>query len=1075
MRSLLVFVFALSSIVSFAQENNPLIHSGNAIERGKELYDSGKFDLAIKQYLTVPDRDTNFVYMQTELAMAYMANKQYELALSTCEAGLKNKTYYRPHFLKTQAITHDRMGKIDESIKLFQSAIKEYPADFGLMYNLGITYFNHNQPEKASECFFNTLSLNPFHSGSHLNLGRLAAFQGRKTQAALAFGMYLSIANNDNDRLVFLNNVLSNQLTEESSIPTFGANAFDKMDQIFKSMIAMEKNFKTVTPFNFAVSRQFEAFFGQLNSMSSSVDDPYFNLYIPVYKKIQSENVMEPFIYHILTSVSNDQVKKWLSKNEKQLKVFYTVVNSSLKEVRNTIDWTPFGGTGRGMAWYDNGNRLDAIGEEVNEVRKGPWKYFYDNGQLSAEGSYNNEGKKIGLWKYYFSTGILKSSEDYKTGETFVYNSDGIKHQHFFLKDDRIDGLVELFYPTGALEEKLIYKDGKRNGPGTSYFYNGKVKSTFTYSEKGLEKEFVDYYENGAIQRKANYVEGVANGDFKEYHINGKTQTQGQHQNGKVTGEWKYFYSNGALQRRGNYQDGLATGEWSYFNKRRELIEKRNFSKGLLNADNTFYRNGKVSSIQSYKNDKLIKVVMYDSLGKVIGSAGNASGNFKLKTLFSSGLTQAEGEMKDGQNHGEWTYYNRYGRVVNKLKYVNGLLQGNAVEYFPTGETKYTYSFKDNERDGYFKEFYQNGKLKLEGWYLSGSVEQRWLSYFADGKFESDHYYLFGKLDGYGIYNGTNGQKSSVAQYKNGDLTDYETFTASGSKNSVRKDSAGFVVIETRYDNKRLQSKVFLQNGDYTRYIKKWYPDGKPFYAYTFLGSRKHGAYAQYEINGQLTLKGQFQYGTENGPWVTYYDNGVKSKEGYYLDGNYDSLWTYYYRNGKISSQSTYLNDEREGVSNYFSPEGTLIVQKYFEEGNLLAYKTLNSGKWSAWTPLAANAKILATFQDGTPAYEEQFANFVRDGHFRIYYASGKVYSDYLYKNGNYDGAYSILYPNGKPLETGKYVNDMRDGLVTIYNEDGSMRMTSEYKMDLRHGKATYFKNGVKVKEFVYEDGMTQK
>jgi antitoxin component YwqK of YwqJK toxin-antitoxin module len=43
----------------------------------------------------------------------------------------------------------------------------------------------------------------------------------------------------------------------------------------------------------------------------------------------------------------------------------------------------------------------------------GPWKRYYENGQLWDEGTYE-DGKKVGQWKVYEKSGEVKQSKVYK-------------------------------------------------------------------------------------------------------------------------------------------------------------------------------------------------------------------------------------------------------------------------------------------------------------------------------------------------------------------------------------------------------------------------------------------------------------------------------------------------------------------------------------------------------------------------------------------------------------------------------------------------------------------------------------
>ena len=256
------------SATCFSQ-NPRFINASEIITKGKELYDSGKYKESIAQYLTIPKRDTGYVNMLSELALSYIANEEYDKALASCEEGLTKASPFRAHFLRSQAIATDRKGDYDKAVTLFTKAIEAYPADFILLYNLGITHYNHKAYEKAVDCFFKVLSMNPFHPGSHLNLGRLSAGQGKKTHAMLSFGMYLGLNNSDNERLVFMEKYLANQFAEEGSIPSTEANAFDKLDQIIRAKIAMDKNYKSKIDIDAAIVRQYQMFFDQLETAST--------------------------------------------------------------------------------------------------------------------------------------------------------------------------------------------------------------------------------------------------------------------------------------------------------------------------------------------------------------------------------------------------------------------------------------------------------------------------------------------------------------------------------------------------------------------------------------------------------------------------------------------------------------------------------------------------------------------------------------------------------------------------------------------------------------------------------------
>ena len=66
------------------------------------------------------------------------------------------------------------------------------------------------------------------------------------------------------------------------------------------------------------------------------------------------------------------------------------------------------------------------------------------------------------------------------------------------------------------------------------------------------------------------------------------------------------------------------------------------------------------------------------------------------------------------------------------------------IEYFKSGGKQYVSNYADDERDGYFQEFYPHGQVKQEGWFQKGERQQQWIDYYPDGVVESDYYYLNG-------------------------------------------------------------------------------------------------------------------------------------------------------------------------------------------------------------------------------------------------------------------------------------------------------------------------------------------
>ncbi|HEX5171006.1 MAG TPA: tetratricopeptide repeat protein, partial [Cyclobacteriaceae bacterium] len=590
----LLFASILSLTGTFAQ-NIKLINSGEVIQQAVVLYDSGKFEDAIALFKSVPKRDTNYVYMLSELAMTYDANKNYKEAIATSKEGLQYASEYRAHLFRTLGSAWDGEGDLAKSVEAFETALKEFPYDYSLHYNLGVAYYNHQEYAKAEECFFKTLMINPYHPGSHLNLGRLSAFQGKKVRGMMAMGMYLSISNNDNDRLVFLERFLNNELKDESTFPFKGQNSFDKLDQMIRAKVVSDKNFKPRVPINAMLVRQYQFLLEQLSLAEENPDDPWIKFYLPVYKGIQQNDMLEPFLYHLLTSTKNDDVNKWKKKNEKKLNQFYELVNDQLQEHRKQRDLaSDLGFRNPVPFWYDKENRVASIGHKnIKGQTIDKWIYFSTNGVRIAEGSFDKAGNKINTWSYFYTDGKPKSIENYTTGEMTTFTLRGEPRSHYFLKNDQVNGEAEVFYSCGQLKEKLGYVMGKKSGEGKTFYLSGQTEVEYNYKDDKLEGAYKVFFEDGKLMKQFFYKNDLLDGDFKEYHIDGTLLLTGNYKDGKATGLWKYFHTNGEPERSGNYVGDSPTGEWSYYDLKGKLIETRYFdTEGKRHGENVMYHNG---------------------------------------------------------------------------------------------------------------------------------------------------------------------------------------------------------------------------------------------------------------------------------------------------------------------------------------------------------------------------------------------------------------------------------------------------------------------------------------------------
>lgn len=195
-------------------------------------------------------------------------------------------------------------------------------------------------------------------------------------------------------------------------------------------------------------------------------------------------------------------------------------------------------------------------------------------------------------------------------------------------------------------------------------------------------------------QEKLNQFDenGLRTGIWKKFYANKNIRYQGQFNAGKEVGTFKYysalsskhpviikefnknndtatvsFYTiKGTLKSTGFMVGKNREGTWLYYHKEgKTLISEENFENGLKNGvAKTYYKNGKLTEIFSYKNNKL---------------------------------------------HGNFKRYAINGVLIDDLNYINGQLNGFAKYFNIKGELIYAGNYENDVKIGKW-EYFENGK-----------------------------------------------------------------------------------------------------------------------------------------------------------------------------------------------------------------------------------------------------------------------------------------------------------------------------------------------------------------------------
>jgi len=137
-------------------------------------------------------------------------------------------------------------------------------------------------------------------------------------------------------------------------------------------------------------------------------------------------------------------------------------------------------------------------------------------------------------------------------------------------------------------------------------------------------------------------------------------------------------------------------------------IQKEYYENGNLQYERTFKDRQKDGIAKEYFKNGNVKVeVMYDQ--------GEMQGEFK--EYYPSGALKNVRIYVDGVIEGVTKKYNEDGKLTAELTRDRGEMSWwltKRYDYYPTGDLKYKYMYNQKTREGYRKNFHENGQMSTE-------------------------------------------------------------------------------------------------------------------------------------------------------------------------------------------------------------------------------------------------------------------------------------------------------------------------------------------------------------------------
>lgn len=589
----------------------------------------------------------------------------------------------------------------------------------------------------------------------------------------------------------------------------------------------------------------------------------------------------------------------------------------------------------------------------TNDEADGPMKEFYPDGTLKFEGQYT-KGKRTGTFTNYYING--NKADQY----TFV---DGLA-QGPFTKWDQNGTVIEEgtwskgmytgenkeYDAWGTLRTLARFNDqGRLHGIKQEYDRDGRVNFETEY-KNGLLVRYADLDPTGKILGQGTRSKGKF--DFQGFHANGQKRVSGTYlDEGAKDGKWLYYSADGTLESEENFDKGELKGEQKYYDEGGVLTsttKEYDRNGATYRSFVSYYPSGAVKELSQKKGDNFEGVVTeHAPNGKVISveylnegkrdgwqSYYDIDGVLDRAELIQNGIVvERVNYDQNGQEYErirtlpgnfELVQHHPDGSVRSKLKMVNSKLHGPALWTLPNGTKDVEGTFLNDERDGKWTFYHENGKKRLEQQYRYGKLVGASTEFFDDGTVESVYTYVDGRVHGpakefhyngkpamtieyaYGVRHGVyttyayDGTPQMVRFYVKGDLVGYGSPDATGAVKDTIPLAAGAIALRTQFADGTVSREIAYRNEEVDGDFKEYHPNGKVMEEATYKVGNIQGNMTSYYASGKVHVVSPYGEGGLHGVWKEFRENGNLKETETFVHGRSHGEHTFYDANGKV-------------------------------------------------------------------------------------------------------------------------------------------------------------------------------
>ncbi len=298
------------------------------IKQGQALFGHELYEDAINKYKQAITFDKKCVEANYELAYTYLTIGDYDEALYYSRNVLAEKSDYWVDALLIYCEVLKNKGNTKAAIREYEKALKKYPNEYLLYYNIAESHHLLKEEDKAADAAIKCLQYNKNHIPSHLLLSSVMKVKGEVLKSMLPLYYCLLIEVDEQKKKELLDDLQVRWHVAMVQKPQMSAPVSKhtnisglKVAESKLNSIAREASINNPEE-PYALIDKTVTLFAMLKEEQTGEMDFFDIQYVDFFNQMSEAGHVQSFAYFICSSKYNPEVLVWLGDHQSEFSAF---------------------------------------------------------------------------------------------------------------------------------------------------------------------------------------------------------------------------------------------------------------------------------------------------------------------------------------------------------------------------------------------------------------------------------------------------------------------------------------------------------------------------------------------------------------------------------------------------------------------------------------------------------------------------------------------------------------------------------------------------------------------------------